>query len=161
MKQLELKIRYDYWLELVTLTLMAIGTVFVFSAGANVSGQYDWKRFYEFTTLKQLLFFPVAVGMMYLVSCIDYRRFGFIKKNPLKSLTPYLVVLSLVLLVVVLVFGEERNYSKRWLFLTLGPINLSFQPSELAKWVMIIFLAAILDRCHDDLNKFFTRFVPI
>jgi cell division protein FtsW len=161
MKHLELKIRYDYWLELVTLTLMAIGTVFVFSAGANVSGQYDWKRFYEFTTLKQLLFFPAAVGIMYLVSYFDYRRFGFIKKNPLKSLTPYLVILSILLLVVVLVFGEERNYSKRWLFITLGPINLSFQPSELAKWVMIIFLAAIMDRCHDDLNKFFTRFVPI
>jgi cell division protein FtsW len=161
MKAVEFKIRYDYWLELITLTLMAIGTVFVFSAGANVGGQYEWKRFYEFTTLKQLLFFPAAVAIMYLVSLIDFRHFSLQRNSIWKSIIPYLLVISVILLIVVLIFGQERNYSKRWLFISLGSMSLSFQPSELSKWVIIIFLAAALDRYHDKLPKFFTCFVPI
>ena len=157
----EVKIRYDYWLELVTLTLMAIGTVFVFSAGANVGGHYEWKRFYEFTTLKQLLFFPAAIAIMYLVSLVDYRQFSLQRQNPLKSVIPYLVIISVLMLVAVLVFGQERNFSKRWLFISLGPMSLSFQPSELSKWVMVIFLAAVLDRYQERLPKFFSCFVPI
>lgn len=161
MKTREMQIRYDYWLELIVLTLMAMGTVFVFSAGASVAGQYDWKRFYDFTTLKQLLFFPAAVVVMYLFSVVDYRWFSLAAKNPFKSFTPYLVVLSLLLLVAVLIFGVERNYSKRWLDIAPGPIYISFQPSEMAKWVILIFLAAILDRCGDDMKSFLRRFVPI
>lgn len=161
MKAIDLKIRYDYWLELVTLMLMAIGTVFVFSAGANVGGQYEWKRFYEFTTLKQLMFFPAAVVIMYLVSLIDYRQFSLQRQNLFKSILPYLVILSVLMLVAVLIFGQERNFSKRWLFISLGPMSLSFQPSELSKWIIIIFLAAVLDRYQDKLSKFFGCFVPI
>jgi cell division protein FtsW (lipid II flippase) len=55
MKTRELKIRYDYWLELIVLTLMAMGTVFVFSAGASVAGQYDWKRFLSWITAGSVL----------------------------------------------------------------------------------------------------------
>jgi cell division protein FtsW len=157
----ELKIQYDYWLEVIVLTLMAIGTVFVFSAGASLNGQFDWKRFYDFTTLKQLFFFPAAVGVMYLFSVINYRRFRLADIKIWKSLTPYLLILSIGLLVAVLIFGEERNQSKRWLDIAPGPIYISFQPSELAKWVVLIFLAAILDRCSDDMRPFFRRFVLI
>jgi cell division protein FtsW len=161
MKTRDLKIQYDYWLEAIVLTLMAIGTVFVFSAGASVTGQYDWKRFYDFTSVKQMLFFPAAVMVMYICSYVNYRRFSLRFRNPLKSFTPYLLVLSILLLAAVLVFGVERNYSKRWLDIAPGPIYISFQPSEMAKWVILIFLAAILDRCSDDMKSFLRRFVPI
>jgi cell division protein FtsW len=157
----ELKIQYDYWLEVIVLTLMAIGTVFVFSAGASLGGQFDWTHFYDFTTGKQLIFFPAAVGVMYLFSIINYRRFRLADIKIWKSLTPYLLVLSIGLLVAVLVFGEERNQSKRWLDIAPGPVYISFQPSELAKWVMLIFLAAILDRCGDNMRPFFKRFLLI
>lgn len=157
----ELKIRYDYWLELIVLALMATGTVFVFSAGASVAGQYDWKQFYDFGTLKQLLFFPAAVVVMYLFSLVDYRRFSLAGRKPWKSFTPYLLALSMLLLAAALIFGVERNQSKRWIDIAPGPMYISFQPSEMAKWVILIFLAAILDRCGDDMKPFFRRFVPI
>jgi cell division protein FtsW len=157
----EPKIQYDYWLEVVVLTLMAIGTVFVFSAGASLSGQFDWKRFYDFTTGKQLIFFPAAVVTMYLFSVLNYRRLRLADIKVWKSLTPYLLALSMGLLVAVLVFGEERNQSKRWLDIVPGMTYISFQPSEMAKWVVLIFLAAILDRCGDNMKPFFRRFVLI
>lgn len=150
----------DYWLEIVVLLLMATGTVFVYSAGATVDQQLDLSRFYEFTTLKQLLFFPGAVLVMVGMSHLDYRLFGF-SRGLRRSLTPYLLGVSFVLLVFVLAWGVEKNYSKRWIDILPGPGYVSFQPSELAKWVMVIFAAAYIDRFRDSLRRFWGCFVPV
>ncbi|MHC4291760.1 MAG: FtsW/RodA/SpoVE family cell cycle protein [Planctomycetota bacterium] len=157
----ESTIRYDRVIETVVLLLMATGTVFVFSAGATVSGDYDLSQFYNSTTLKQLIFFPLAVLVMYVVSAIDYRRFSITQRPPGYSLTPYLSFITLGLLVVVLIWGVERNYSKRWMDLVPGSMYISFQPSELAKWVMILFLAAYLERYADTIGRFRSRFIPV
>ncbi|MHC4988807.1 MAG: FtsW/RodA/SpoVE family cell cycle protein [Planctomycetota bacterium] len=154
-------IRYDRIIETVVLLLMATGTVFVFSAGATVSGDYDLSQFYNMTTLKQLIFFPLAVLVMYGVSAIDYRRFSVTQRPPGYSPTPYLSVIALLLLVAVLIWGVERNYSKRWLDLAPGSVYISFQPSELAKWVIILFLAAYLERYSSTIGQFWARFVPV
>lgn len=143
------------------LLLMATGTVFVFSAGATLSGDFNLGQFYNFTTLKQLVFFPLAVLVMYAVSRVDYRRFSIAQRPPGYSLTPYLSVITLGLLIAVLIWGVERNYSRRWLDLAPGPMYISFQPSELAKWVMILFLAAYLERYSDSIGRFWGRFMPV
>ena len=157
----ESKIRYDRLIETVILLLMATGTVFVFSAGATVSGDYDLSRFYNVTTLKQLVFFPLAVLVMYVVSAIDYRRFSITQHPPGYSLTPYLSAVTLALLIAVLIWGVQRNYSRRWLDLAPGSTYVSFQPSELAKWVMILFLAAYLERYAGSMGRFWGRFIPL
>ena len=154
------QIRTDRWIESIVILLMAIGTVFVYSAGATVTGGYDLSRFYDSTVLKQLVFFPLAVGVMYLVSLIPYQWYRFEPGRAKQSLTPYLLGLSIILLVAVLIWGVERNYSKRWLDIAPGPAYVSFQPSELAKWAVIIFLAAYADRFADSLHFFWKRFVP-
>ncbi|MBL7215847.1 MAG: cell division protein FtsW, partial [Phycisphaerae bacterium] len=156
-----LQIQPDRIIELAVLLLMATGTVFVFSAGATVSGEYDLSRFYHFTTLKQVVFFPLGVAVMYLVSAVDYRRFGLTWKSVGYSWTPYLFGVTVCLLVFVLFFGVERNYSKRWIDLAPGALYISFQPSELAKWVMILLTAALLDKFSDTLGRFWKRFVPL
>ena len=161
MSESESKIRYDRVIETVVLLLMATGTVFVFSAGATLRGDFELNQFYNFTTLKQLVFFPLAVLVMYAVSRVDYRRFSIAQRPPGYSLTPYLSVLSLILLVAVLIWGVERNQSRRWLDLAPGSIYVSFQPSELAKWVVILFMAAYLERYSDSMGRFWMRFVPV
>lgn len=160
MPKLLQQIRTDRWIESIVILLMAIGTVFVYSAGATVTGGYDLSRFYDSTVLKQLVFFPLAVGVMYLVSLIPYQWYRFEPGRAKQSLTPYLLGLSIILLVAVLIWGVERNYSKRWLDIAPGPAYVSFQPSELAKWAVIIFLAAYADRFADSLHFFWKRFVP-
>jgi len=156
------KVDLDRLIEVPVLLLMATGTVFVFSAGANVSGGYNLGRFYEFTTLKHLLIFPLAVAIMYLVSLIDYRRLSFEKPGWFSSLTTYLLILSFVLLILVLIpgIGIMKNYSRRWMPLPLGPVSMSFQPSEIAKWSIIFFLAAFCDKFSDSMNLYLKRFVP-
>lgn len=138
---------------------MAIGTVFVFSAGANVGIDYNLRYFYNFATLRQICFFPLAVAIMYLFSLIDYKRLDFSHKHPLRSPVIYLLILSIALLILVLIprFGTEVNYARRWLRLPIGPISLSFQPSELAKWSVIFFLAASLARFRRNSDKISLR----
>lgn len=150
----------ERWIESVVIVLMAIGTVFVYSAGATVTGGYDLSRFYDSTVLKQLVFFPLAVAVMYLMSLVPYQWYQLRPGRSWRSLSPYLLMLIYCLLAAVLVWGVERNYSKRWLDLAPGPKYISFQPSELGKWVMIIFLAAYMDRFADDLRQYWKCFVP-
>ena len=78
----------------IVVVLMAIGTVMVFSAGANLTGDLALENFYDFTTLRQLMFFPLAVGIMYLISLMDYRNLSFTKCGWQKSATTYLLVLA-------------------------------------------------------------------
>ena len=61
-------------IAMVIVVLMAIGTVFVFSASANISQEFDLQRFYDYPGLRQLLFFPLACLIMYAVSSCNYRR---------------------------------------------------------------------------------------
>ncbi len=149
-------------IAVVVILLMAIGTVFVFSASANVSYNIDLQKFYTFPAVRQILFFPLACAVLYTVSCINYRRFS-LSNGWLRSPITYLLVISIALLILVLFpqFGTEINRARRWLRIPLGPITVSFQPSELAKWAIVFFLAAICDKFNFDIKLYWKRFVPI
>ncbi|MBN2456562.1 MAG: cell division protein FtsW [Sedimentisphaerales bacterium] len=148
-------------IAVVVIILMAIGTVFVFSAGANIGQQLKLQRFYDFPALRRLAFFPLAIIVLHIFSCFDYRRFG-LSNGWLKSPVTYLLVLSIALLVLVLFpqFSQEINRARRWLKIPLGPVRISFQPSELAKWSVVFFLAAYCYKYRDDIKLYWKRFVP-
>src|SRR4030043_468961 len=154
---------------MIVVLLMAVGTVFVFSASANIGQEIDWQRFYEYASLRQILFFPLACLIMYFFSCFNYRRLSLANgwsRNP----PVYLLALSIVLLAIIL---SQRlypvlprlvpaiNQHYRWLKIPLGPISVSFQPSELAKWAVIFFLAAVCDKFGDGIRRYWKRFVPV
>ncbi|MGD2095421.1 MAG: FtsW/RodA/SpoVE family cell cycle protein [Phycisphaerales bacterium] len=153
----------------VVVVLMAIGTVFIFSASANIGQNIDFQRFYDYPGLRQLLFFPLACAVMYIFSLCDYRRLS-LSKGWLKSPVGYLLVLSVVLLAIVLLHKfyplfpglvPRINGHYRWLKIPVGPISVSFQPSEMAKWMVVFFLAAVCCKFGDDIKSFWRRFIPI
>ncbi len=150
------------FVEMVVILLMAVGTVFVFSAGANISQELNLQRFYDFLTLRRLLFFPVACALLYSVSFLNYRRLA-LTSGWFKSPVTYLLVLSIALLILVLFpqFGTEINQARRWLRIPAGPITISFQPSELAKWSLIFFLAAFCDKFSDSIKLYWKGFIPL
>ena len=154
---------------MIVVLLMSVGTVFVFSAGANIGQGFDLQKFYDYPSLRQILFFPLACLIMYAVSACDYRRLSLANgwsRNP----TGYLLVLSIVLLAIVLSqrfvpalpnLVPKINQHYRWLRIPIGPIAVSFQPSELAKWAVVFFLAAVCNRLGDEIRLYWKRFVPI
>ena len=145
---------------MVVVLLMAIGTVFVFSAGVNLNIELELNDFYKFPGLRQILFFPVSIIVIWGVSNINYRRLSF-GEGMLKSPLAYALVFSIVLLVITLIpgIGIEKNYARRWL--AIPGAGIRFQPSELAKWVTIFFVAAYCDKFGNEIGLFKKRFLPI
>ncbi len=152
----------DDYIAKVVIILMAIGTVFVFSASANISQELNLRRLYDFLALRQILFFPIACAVIYTVSRLNYRKFNF-ESGWLKSPTTWLLILSITLLIIVLLpqFGTEVNRARRWLRIPAGPVTVSFQPSELAKWAVVFFLAAFCHKFRDTVRLYWRGFVPL
>jgi cell division protein FtsW len=146
----------------IVVLLIAIGTVSVFSADADVGQELTWHSFYKRPGPRQALFLPLACIVLYAAAGFNYRRFS-LDKGWLRSLVPYWLAISIALLIVVLIpgIGIERNFARRWLLIPLGPAGVSFQPSELAKWATVFFLAAFCAGRHAKLNLFWKGFVPL
>lgn len=145
---------------LIVLLLMGIGTVFVYSAGVNLSSEVTLENFFKSIRLRNMIYLPIAIGVMYGFSLFNYRwlRLG---DRPLKSFVVWLVIVSFVLLVAVLIFGKEVNFAKRWLSISIGGVKVNFQPSEFAKWVSIFFAAAYLDRYRYKMGLYAKKFLPL
>jgi cell division protein FtsW len=154
--------RLDDRIAKVAIILMAIGAVFVFSAGTDLGNKLDLSRFYAYPGLRQILFFPLACLVMFAVSCINHKHLSF-AQGVHKSLTPYLLVASFLLLFLVLLpqFGTTRGGAQRWIRIPAGSTDISFQPSEIAKWTMIFFLAAICAKNEFAIKSFWKQFLPI
>ena len=103
--------------------------------------------------LSQLFGVGVGAAAMAVILRMDYRLLA----KP--WLCGALLAASLVLLGLVAVPGIGRmlNGSRRWL--RLGPV--SFQPSELAKYAMIVYLARALSQKRRDVTRFFRGLAPL
>jgi len=115
------------------LILLAFGAVMVYSASSArnlLQGHGDGTQF----LVRYLLFGAFGLGVMHLLS-----RQGV---ELLRRLTPLLLIGSFGLLLLVLVpgIGIEVNGARRW----IGPGTLSFQPSELMKLALILYVAQFL-----------------
>ena len=131
----------DYTLVITILLLLSIGLIMVLSASSPsaLSESGDSYKYFN----KQLLFAVLGLIAMYLISKIDYRFYRKFYKQAWW--------ISLILLILVMLVGKTVNEAKRWIYIT---DTLSFQPSEIVKFLMIIFYAGILTKNRDQLGKF-------
>ncbi len=136
----------DFTLVITILLLLIIGLVMVLSA-SSPSALAESGNSYAFFS-KQLIFAILGLIAMAIISKIDYRFYQKFYKHAWW--------LSLLLLLAVKLVGKESNGAKRWISVTE---TLSFQPSEMVKFLMIIFYAAILVKNRDSLDKYFKGFV--
>ncbi len=139
---------YDVQLLFAVLFLVGIGIVMVYSASSALA----LKRFgSDFHFLKRQAVYSL-LGIVALVACshLPFRLY--------RSLTYPLLLLGIGLLVAVQVsgFGLEAGGSLRWL--RLGP--LTFQPVEVARLSLIVFMAYSLSKKQDVLRQFSLGFVP-
>ncbi len=133
------KLSTDLTLLAVTLALVLFGMVMVWSA-SSVLAQDRYGTPYYFL-VKQALWVVVGLGGMVAALHIDYRAL----RQPI--VVYGLLILSTLLLIVVL-FLSPVNDVHRWI--RLGA--LSFQPSELAKLTIVVFLAYHIERRAERVN---------
>jgi rod shape determining protein RodA len=98
---------------------------------------------------KQLIGFAMGLFVAAVVSMIDYH---FICKF-------YIVLyfINLILLIMVKLFGVTINYATRWL--EVGSIQ--FQPSELSKIILILFMAKLFTIFEHRINSFFVIILSV
>ena len=118
---------------LIVFLLIGFGLVMVFSTSSYKAELMFDNPAYWF--LRQSLWAVLGITSMFLVSRFDYR-----KLNEKKRILMTVFFVTSFLLILTLLLGSVTKGSKRWL--SLGP--LSFQPSELSKLVLILFLARFL-----------------
>ena len=130
----------------ILLALLCCGLLMLYSAGYAVA---LYRRGDAYTYIRpQLLFAALGVLAMYAASLVDYHIWH-------RLAWPVLGV-SLVLLVLVL-FMPEYNGCKRWIVLPgLGTL----QPSEIAKFAVVLVFAHLISLNHDRMKSFAAGVLP-
>lgn len=131
----------DFTLVITILLLLGIGLVMVLSASSPSALSESGNSYSYFS--KQLIFAVLGLVAMVFVSKIDYRFYQKFYKHAWW--------ISILLLAAVILVGKEVNGAKRWIYVTE---TLSFQPSEIVKFLMIVFYAGILVKDRDQLKLY-------
>lgn len=139
---------YDRALIFVTVLMVIFGIIMVFSASSVVSYK---EAGHEFNYIKKQLIFAVLgfVSMMLMMK-IDY--------HIIKTYVYPILIFSIILLILVLVPGiaREVNGARRW----IGVFGLSFQPAELAKLSLVLYLAYSLTKKYEKIKTLKIGFMP-
>jgi cell division protein FtsW len=143
-------------LAICVLALLGFGALMVQSASTSVTAEakFSWSAL----GMKHLMFVGLAIPTFFIVGRMHYEWLGRERKSVWRSpiFWAFLMALGACALVLVPHIGMSVNGARRWI--KLGPVQL--QPSELAKWAAVLFLAAWLTQRDRPIEKFFTGFLP-
>src|SRR3954454_11729885 len=145
------RISVDRWLFVVTLVLVFVGLIMVFSASAVIAKERYHSGY--FFLLRQLGWAVAGFTAMLVGMKVDYKR--------LRHPAIVFSLLGITTLMLISVFFLDRAHNThRWIHFS----GFSFQPSELAKPALILFLAYFLETRTKSLvdwrNPLFPAFLP-
>jgi cell division protein FtsW len=142
--------KMDFSILLMISVLCAFGLVMIFSASYYYAQHYSGANNDSFYYLKrQLVYLLIGYPIMLLVSLINYRI--------IERLRSVFMAISLLLLIAVLLWGKDLNGGKRW----LDVAGISIQPSELAKFGLMIFMCSYMSRHKDEMHTFRYGMLPM
>ncbi|ASS93317.1 stage V sporulation protein E [Peribacillus simplex NBRC 15720 = DSM 1321] len=138
----------DLILIIVTLSLLTVGLIMVYSASA-IWATYKFDDSFYFAK-RQLLFACVGVIAMFFIMNVDYWTW--------RTWAKILIIICFIMLLAVLVpgIGMARNGSRSW----IGVGAFSVQPSEFMKLAMIAFLAKFLSERQKLITSFKKGMLP-
>ncbi len=130
---------FDFLLLLITLAICCYGLIVLSSATQGLSSADPLLH-----VRKQLTWIGVGLAMLLVVISVDYINFY--------RWSWYFYMINLVLLGLVLYIGKDVDGTSRWIELRF----FDFQPSELAKLIVIITLARLLVDCKERMTGLFS-----
>ncbi|NIK75413.1 cell division protein FtsW [Paenibacillus castaneae] len=139
--------RADFILLFITLLLVGLGLVMIFSSSSAMAiVKYGSPWYFVY---KQSVFALVGLFLMVFFMIVPYSF--WLKTSPL------IMFFSISLLLLSLLLGIHVNGAKRWM--VLG--GLTFQPSELAKLSVILYLSALISKKGERMRLFKQGLLPI
>ena len=142
----------DQALIWVTVALLVWGLVMVYSASIAMP---DNPKFARYAHTHFLLRHALSLGVAFAVALLTFQ----VPVATWEKVAPWLFVASLVLLMLVLIpfIGKGVNGARRWI--SLGFMN--FQPSELAKFAVLLYAADYMVRKMEVKERFFRAVMPM
>lgn len=140
--------KIDKPLLIVTILLIALGLVMIFSAG-NVTAfmKYGASPYRYF--MKQTIFIIISFILSIVIIIFHSRSYKIFSSIGILGIGAFLIFIKL--------FAEFTNNAQSWL--KLG--SFSIQPSEFAKIIAIIWLAGYYETHKENLHKYLTALFPI
>lgn len=133
------KLAFDRVLFTAVLILTGLGLVMVYSSSAALARDRPWNPFFA----RQSLAAALGLGAMVAAMHIDYRWLR-------RRAVIYSLVLAVLALLTAALLGPSLNNAHRWLTVA----GLSLQPSELAKLVLVLYIAYQIHRKEDRVDSF-------
>lgn len=139
---------WDWVLLAVVMTLVGFGIVMLYSASAVMAAQKLGDHLY--LVKSQLMKVVMGLGLLVVAMNFDYRWY--------KRLIYPILGVSAVMLALVMVpgVGSSQNGAQRWFSIA----GLSFQPAEVVKLVVVMFLAYSVSKKGEKMGRFVVGFVP-
>ena len=132
----------DIWFLISVLLLWGFGmfTIFVCSQGYAV-------RFFN----NDSLYFVKRQLVCSVAGIILFMAFLLLDMETINKLVIYMVLVTLLLCLLTFIkpLSIEKNGARRWIRL---PLNFTFQPSELVKFVLVLYLASYFDKLNEDVT---------
>lgn len=152
-------LRAAHIIQLTVVALLAVALVMVHSAGMRVGDDQRFSVTSIFTS-RHAVYAGLAVAAMGLACRIDIRQFQRLHgwRNPLCWLV--LSAIALVGLAMVPGIGRSVRGASRWLYVGPRGWGVSFQPSELLKWIMVLAIAWWCARRCGTMPRFRTGLLP-
>jgi cell division protein FtsW len=143
---------FDQALLWVTVALLAFGLVMVYSATIALP---DNPRFARYGQSHFVVRHVIFMALAFAASVVAFQ----VPMSTWEKVAPWLFVVSLLLLIAVLIpfVGNSVNGARRWIALGF----MSFQPSELAKFAVLLYAADYMVRKMDVKERFFRAVLPM
>jgi cell division protein FtsW len=144
-------------LQWIVVTLLGIALVMVGSASMSVGSGAEQVTVWSMLLGRPTVYALLAISVMVTVGHLDVRK--FFQQRGLINPIVWLLLMSILLCGIVLIphVGRKINGASRWL--ALGP--LTFQPSELAKWAMVMAMAWWTAHYAGKMRRFFDGVLPV
>jgi cell division protein FtsW len=134
----------------IVAVLMMLSILVVYSSSSSLAFQKHGGNT-EYYLLKQVIILGIGAVIMYGAHLVHYRRYSL--------WSPYMLAISIPLLMLTLAVGNEVNGATRWIEIPL--IGLTFQTSDFAKIALIAYVARSITSKQDYIQDFQSAFLPI
>ena len=152
-------LRYGQILQLLVMALLGVGLIMIHSAGSHIGMGNDVLQYIQ---VRQWVYAGLALLAMFVASRLDIRSICMTRRglwNPL--FCALLVMFGCIAATFIPSVARNVNGSSRWLFFGVGNIGVSFQPSEMAKLLMVLAIAWWGTRRAGVMHRFWAGLFPI
>lgn len=150
MKLLQAYLKGDRVIWILVLIISVYSLLSVYSTAGQLAFKYKGGNT-EYYLIQRFIILSLGFGIMYLAHKVKYTIYS--------KLSVIGILITIPLLLLTLIMGANLNSATRWLM--IPGLGVSFQTSDLAKLMLITYVARMLSKNQDQIKDFKTGFLPI